>query len=158
MAERTGIPNAQVAISVASFEAFIRPLADGPLRRLGSARGSAGLLAAPRLTLVPASLDDEGGHPARAIHRFRYSAAVDATAELPPDWWPNSRAPLIYVTFGSVAASMGFFPDFYRAMLVALSGLPVRVLLTLGMERRPLRVLEAVAAQPGRVDRADVDR
>jgi glycosyltransferase len=44
------------------------------------------------------------------------------------------------VTFGSVAASIGFFPDFYRAVLVALADLPVRVLLTLGEAGDPAQL------------------
>ena len=44
------------------------------------------------------------------------------------------------MSFGSVAASMGFFPDFYRAMLTALADLPVRVLLTLGQAGDPERL------------------
>ena len=147
VAERTGTPHAQVAISVASFEEFIRPLADEPLRQLGSMGGSVGLLAAPRLTLVPASLDDEGEHPPRATHRFRYPAAADESAELPPEWWPDARAPLVYVTFGSVAAGIGFFPDFYRATLAALADLPVRILLTLGEAGAP----EQLAPLPSNV-------
>lgn len=81
---------------------------------------------------MPASLDDDGEHPPHATHRFRYPASADERAELPPEWWPDARAPLVYVTFGSIAAGIGFFPDLYRAVLVALADLPVRVLLTLG--------------------------
>lgn len=40
--------------------------------------------------------------------------------------------PLVYVTFGSVAASLGLFPTFYAAALNQLDGFPARVLLTLG--------------------------
>ncbi|MDP8921614.1 MAG: glycosyltransferase [Chloroflexota bacterium] len=140
VAERTGIPHAQVAVSVASFEEVIRPLVDEPLRQFGSTLGTAGLLAAPRLTLVPASLEDQTQPVARPTHRFRQALPPDAPTDLPRGWWPESRAPLVYVTFGSVAATVGFFPDFYRAVLVALADLPVRVLLTLGAAGDPERL------------------
>jgi MGT family glycosyltransferase len=39
---------------------------------------------------------------------------------------------LVYVTFGSVAGGMGFFPDFYQGVVTAIAKLPVRVLLTVG--------------------------
>ena len=59
VAERSGIPHAQVMLSVASVGEFWDPMIDKPLRTLGSTLGAAGLRAAPQLTLVPESLDDE---------------------------------------------------------------------------------------------------
>jgi MGT family glycosyltransferase len=43
----------------------------------------------------------------------------------------------VYVTLGSVAASIGFFPEFYRALLATLADLPIRILLTLGESGDP---------------------
>jgi UDP:flavonoid glycosyltransferase YjiC (YdhE family) len=51
-----------------------------------------------------------------------------------PDWWPGNEDPLVYLTFGSVAASLGYFPGLYRAACDALAELPVRVLLTVGAD------------------------
>ena len=45
--------------------------------------------------------------------------------------------PLVYVTFGSAAPSMDFFPGLYRAAIDALAGLPVRLLVTIGRDRDP---------------------
>jgi MGT family glycosyltransferase len=39
---------------------------------------------------------------------------------------------LVYVTFGTVAASLGLFPGLYRAAIEAVANLPVRALVTLG--------------------------
>jgi UDP:flavonoid glycosyltransferase YjiC (YdhE family) len=89
------------------------------------------------LTLVPASLEAPGQPASRPSHRYRQPTVPTSTPDLPADWWPESTAPLVYVTFGSVAAGLGFFPDFYRAMLTALADLPVRVLLTLGEAGSP---------------------
>lgn len=36
------------------------------------------------------------------------------------------------VTFGSILAGMGLFPWLYQAVIDALAGVPVRVLLTIG--------------------------
>jgi len=49
-----------------------------------------------------------------------------------PDWWDGSSDPLVYVSFGSVAGTLGLFPDFYAAVTAELARLPVRVLLTIG--------------------------
>jgi UDP:flavonoid glycosyltransferase YjiC (YdhE family) len=132
VAESNGIPHAQVAMSLTSMEDFAFPLVDAPLRELGSRAGAAGLSAAVRLSLVPESLED-GAQPAqRRTYRFRYSPMGHSDATLPKQWWSDSSAPLVYMTFGSVAANIGFFPDFYRAMLDAVAELPARILLTVG--------------------------
>ena len=132
VAESHDIPHAQVAMSLTSMEEFAFPLVDAPLRELGSQAGAAGLSAAVRLSLVPESLED-GAKPAqRRTYRFRQAAMERSDVTLPSEWWSDSTAPLVYMTFGSVAASIGFFPDFYRAMLDAIAELPARVLLTVG--------------------------
>jgi UDP:flavonoid glycosyltransferase YjiC (YdhE family) len=143
VAELNNIPHAQVAISVASMEDVWLPVVDEPLRELGSTRGLAGLLAAPRLSLVPATFeDDDAEHAARPTHRFRYPAPPSSKAAPPPAWWPflEPETPLVYMTFGSVAASAGFFPDVYRAMIDALADMPARVLLTVGNAADPERL------------------
>lgn len=132
VAERNGIPHAQAAMSLVSVEEFMQALVDEPLRKLGSERGLEGLMDAPRLALVPASFEPQEKPASRPTYRFRYPTTPCSESDLPRAWWPGSQAPLVYVTFGSVAAGIGFFPDFYRAVLAALADLPVRILLTLG--------------------------
>jgi len=83
----------------------------------------------PFLTLSPASFDPRPG----AI-RFRTRPERQAPLQ---DWWAGSRAPLVYVSFGSTAAGNGFFPELYREAAHALGGLDVRVLMTLGNEVDP---------------------
>jgi hypothetical protein len=140
VAERNRIPHAQVAISLAALEEFMQPLVDQPLRTLGAQRGWEGLAMAPHLTLVPASLEEPGEPAATATHRFRQPGAPVDAPDLPQAWWPGADGPLLYMTFGSVAASIGFFPDFYRAILAALADLPLRILLTLGEAGDPGRL------------------
>jgi MGT family glycosyltransferase len=71
--------------------------------------------------------------PADAL-RFRER---DDEARPLPDWWENTSWPLVYLTFGSVAPTMDFFPSMYRDALDALALLPVRVLVTVGRDRDP---------------------
>jgi UDP:flavonoid glycosyltransferase YjiC (YdhE family) len=54
-----------------------------------------------------------------------------------PEWWEHPEHPLVYLTFGSVAGSLPFFPALYDRALAALAGLPIRVLLTLGRDADP---------------------
>jgi UDP:flavonoid glycosyltransferase YjiC (YdhE family) len=77
-------------------------------------------------TQIPATLES-GGPP--ATYRFR---ATSAETPPLPDWWPGDSAPLVYLTFGSVAASLGFFPALYRKAIDSLAALEARVLVTVG--------------------------
>ena len=43
-----------------------------------------------------------------------------------------AHAPLVYLSFGSVAATIGYFPGLYRAVIDALADLPIRLLVTVG--------------------------
>jgi UDP:flavonoid glycosyltransferase YjiC (YdhE family) len=83
----------------------------------------------PYLTLAPRSLDE-----APHARRFRVPAAPVRPL---PDWWGGSEAPLIYVSFGSIAPGIGFYPRLYRDALDALAGLDARVLVTVGNDADP---------------------
>jgi MGT family glycosyltransferase len=65
----------------------------------------------------------------------------------------------VYVTFGSVAPAMPFFPGVFRGALDALADLPVRVLMTIGRVRDPAELgpLPANAHVEGWVRQADVE-
>jgi UDP:flavonoid glycosyltransferase YjiC (YdhE family) len=129
-AERRGIPSVRVALGLASTEAWMAALAAPAIadlrRELGLAGDPDGRRPAAVLSLIPPGLDD-----GRA-HRFR---DLDAPSVEPlPAWWANAADPLVYVTLGSVAGSLPFFPALYRSLLDALAALPVRVLVTLGRD------------------------
>ncbi|MFE3904224.1 glycosyltransferase [Streptomyces sp. NPDC059153] len=123
-AERHGIPHAQVAVSAAQFarstDALLRPVLDsyGP----GIAER---LHASPYLTRLPASLDPS---PYAVTHRYHEPLRPGVL----PDWWGGAEEPLVYLTLGTVAGAMPTAARLYRAALEAVSGLPVRVLLTTG--------------------------
>ncbi len=128
VAEAAGIPHAHVAVGLASFGDFALPVLEGPLTELGAEPGLVGLATAPTLTLVPESLE---GRALPRVMRFRDEAGEERTEPL-PDWWSGSSEPLVYVTFGTVAAGLGLFPGFYLDVIAAVSDLPVRLLLTVG--------------------------
>jgi hypothetical protein len=131
VAESAGIPHAQVAVGLAAFEHRFLPELDGPLAEVGSKSGVAGLFAAPTLSLVPGTLEDPTAPGSESTQRHRDATGTSSTEPL-PDWWAGSTAPLVYVSFGSVAATIGLFPVLYELVLTALADLPVRVLITLG--------------------------
>jgi len=126
VAHDMGIPNAQVAISLADAEAGSIAAAAPALEehRRDLVRE---LHASPYLTRFPASLDHS---PFPRTLRFRASDVVDGQAL--EDWWKGSTAPLVYATFGTVLGHMSIAADVYRLALTAVTDLDVRVLLTVG--------------------------
>jgi UDP:flavonoid glycosyltransferase YjiC (YdhE family) len=125
-ADAAGIPHVRVAIGVALVEEAALAIAAPALeqRRSGIAERIA---ASPYLTCFPAAVD-----PAPfEVTRFRHPATEAEHAPL-PDWWAADDRPLVYVSFGSVAASFPWAGDVYASALDAVAELPVRVLLTTG--------------------------
>jgi hypothetical protein len=123
-AERHGIPHARVAVSAARFTASTDPFLGPVLDAYGPGIAER-LLAAPYLTRLPASLDPS---PYAATHRYHEDLRQDAL----PDWWGGARDPLVHVTLGTEAGALPTAAGLYRAVLAAVSALPVRVLLTTG--------------------------
>ena len=150
VAERQGIPHVEMVPGTAGLDAIVLPLVDEALQALGAEQGAAGLWAAPVVGVVPEVLDDPPderqrlGIPVRTVHRFRYEAAAPpATAGSGdgggagegglPAPWGDPDAPLVYASFGTVAATMPpLFPGLYRAMVEALAERSIRLLITLG--------------------------
>jgi UDP:flavonoid glycosyltransferase YjiC (YdhE family) len=134
-AEHHGIPHVRVALAVEQVErelvAHVAPGIDGMRRELGLAPDPRGarIAAAPAFTLLPPALD-----PGGAVRRFREPRPAPAPL---PDRWAGSEAPLVYVSFGSVAAAVGYFPDLYRDVVEALSNVRARVLVTVGAGAEP---------------------
>lgn len=143
VAQGAGIPSVEVAVGLALFDERFVPVLEAPLGELGAKGGVAELLSAPRLSLLPELLEDPNATGSSRTRRFR--DVEDAGPDEPlPDWWAGASDPLVYVTFGSVAAGLGLFPTLYRQALTALSDLPVRVLVTIGDAGDPA-MLEPVA-------------
>jgi hypothetical protein len=140
-AERAGVAHAQVAISLAEVEAgsldhAAPALAEHEDHIVGRLRRS------PYLTRLPASLDPS---PYPATERFREPPEPPRT---PLAYrWGGSDAPLVYVTFGSVAGAFPQALPAYGLAMRAVAELPVRVLLTVGRELD----LDALPAAPENV-------
>ncbi len=135
VAEERGIPHVQVNAGPDRLLESVLPTVEDLWDQLGCPSGPAGLMAAPRWTLLPRSCDPPSRLFSMEPQRFRYTPAVDA--EELPDWWRGSDVPLIYVTFGSVAAGIGVFPHMYASVLDALADVPARVFMTLGRGADP---------------------
>lgn len=140
-AEATGVPHATVAIGMTRVVEdmathLAEPFAElDALAGLPPGRCEEASASAPLLTGVPATLDGALGDPPVSPHRFRVEAAR-GEPELPPAWG-DPRAPLVYVTFGSVAAGLGPFRVVYRRVLDVLADAPYRVLMTTGSALDP---------------------
>jgi UDP:flavonoid glycosyltransferase YjiC (YdhE family) len=113
-AESAGIPHVRVATGLASTEEWVLGHAAAGLDLPVDA-----IRASPLLSFTPPALDDGA-----VAHRFQAGES-----EPEPNRWGD---PLVYVTFGSVAASTPLYPAIYRGALEELADLPVRVLMTIG--------------------------
>jgi UDP:flavonoid glycosyltransferase YjiC (YdhE family) len=147
-----GVGTAQVAIGQAEVEwgsiAVAQPALEA--HRAGVADE---LRRSPYVTRFPASLDPSPFPDTRRFHEPR-----PGPRESLPDWWPGSRAPLVYVSFGTVMGHMTTAADTYRVVLEAVAGDDARVLLTIGRRFDAARlglVPDNVHVEPW-VDQADV--
>ena len=131
VAQAAGVPCVEVAVGLAAFDERFLPLLEAPLAEMGADGGVRGLQSAPRLSLVPERLEDPSATGSGRTLRFR-DARPSVAADPLPDWWAGASDPLVYVTLGSVAGGLGLFPDFYQQVVSAVSGLPIRILVTIG--------------------------
>jgi UDP:flavonoid glycosyltransferase YjiC (YdhE family) len=164
-AEAAGVPQVHVAIGMglrggALVELLAAPLAElCELAGLDVARGPELLAGTATFTSVPERLDrpepvapgtsPPGAGPEPPVWRFR--DGTPSRSERLPDHWGRHEDPLVYVTFGSVTATVARFGAVYGAALRALADLPVRVFLTTGEGLDPAS-LEPVPAN-ARVER-----
>ena len=136
-AAKAGIPHVEVAIGLAATVAFALPIVESPLAELdaiaGLAEGTAftAMAGRPVLSCIPAEVDGEGETGGARVRRFR-DASLTAGQPSPPPPWGDEDHPLVYVTFGSVAAGLPPFAGLYRAVLDALATEGLRVLMTTG--------------------------
>jgi UDP:flavonoid glycosyltransferase YjiC (YdhE family) len=139
-ADRLGVPHATVGVFLlarnddGAAEAAA-PVLDELRLDLGldADPHARGLRDAPLLTQAPQSIDD----PAAAGPALRFREPANPDVEPLPDWWAGSEDPLVYLSFGTEAPTMDFFPGLYRSAIERLSELPVRILVTIGDAREP---------------------
>lgn len=129
-AERTDLPTLTVRIELASV---IEQGMQHYVNAIEEMRAEVGLPADPDLerlrtlayaTLVPPSLEDPDNPGTPTTRRFR---APKRPSLQPPPWLPAGDAPLVYLSFGTVAGA-----DRYRAAIEALAALPIRLAVGLG--------------------------
>lgn len=151
-AAETNTPTGLAAIGTGRLEQFARKTVRDVLAEFGLGDDSV-VWDVPHISLLPASFDD--GQFTKHFHRFRDTAGP---ANPLPDWWSGNKSPLVYVTFGSVAAAIGLFPRLYRSALDQLAELDVRVLMTTGRSVDPteLGTLPSNARVEQWVPQADV--
>lgn len=126
--EERGVAHVQVGIGLVASQIQIMTVARTAVDAWRP--GLTGRIAdAPYLTLFPASLDTGHGTDPSPTHRFRAPAAPVGPLA---GHWPGDDRPLVYVTFGSVTASVPSVAGIYDVALHAVAGLPARVLLTTG--------------------------
>lgn len=149
-AEAAGVPHACVQVHSAFVDERLHVHAVAPVdalrERVGlRADGGASLRAEPTFTAFPASLDDPSiAKRLRAPLRVRMPE--DAPSSETPLWAaPNDGAPLVYITFGTIAGTTPRVTSVYRTALDAVAELPVRALLTTGRGMEP-GVLGAIPA------------
>ncbi|WP_404433706.1 glycosyltransferase [Microbacterium lacus] len=138
-AERAEVPHVQVCIGMHEIlPRFAQAISD-PLEELGRLAGlvegrmTSALDSESVLSLVPELLDHPHGDVPSGSDGFLrfHEPRPAARADRVPDWG-DPRAPLIYVTFGSVTGSLPPFASAFRRALDALAHVEARVLLTVG--------------------------
>ncbi|MCZ2262284.1 glycosyltransferase [Isoptericola sp. QY 916] len=139
-AEAAGVPHVQVAIGLCSLiRTFVDELT-GPLAELAAREGveadlAAAAAAEPVFTSVPPSFDDDREGDGVAPVRYRIPGPRTQAPPLPA--WGDPDAPLVYVSFGTVAAAQGVFDSTYSAAVDALAGVEARALVTVGAHGDP---------------------
>jgi UDP:flavonoid glycosyltransferase YjiC (YdhE family) len=125
-AERLGVRHVRVAAGVALNEESALALAGTALDQREP--GISGHISdSPYLSCFPTAVD-----PAPfPVSRFRHPATEVTPDEL-PDWWAGDDRPLVYMSFGTVAARFPLAEQVYPAALAAAAALPARVLLSVG--------------------------
>ncbi len=140
-AEASSIPHVEVSIGLTStmiwaIGQIARPLAElDALVGLPEGRLLAAMRSAPAFSAVPAILDDSEAILGEAgLNRpvTRYRADTTHAGRLPAAWGEPAD-PLVYVTFGTVAAGLDHLSGLHEAALAALADQPVRVLMTTGL-------------------------
>jgi UDP:flavonoid glycosyltransferase YjiC (YdhE family) len=136
-----GVPHVEVSIGLDetmrwAHEHLVAPLAElDALAGLPEGRLQGAMRSAPAITVVPAALDVAAPTPgppgpSRPVTRYRAHAGR-GTGRLPAAWGEPTD-PLVYVSFGTVAAGLGHLSGLFEAALAALADQPVRVLMTTG--------------------------
>ena len=137
-AERFGVAHARVGVSLARGEVRFGSLVAAKLAPVREAFGLApdpegdALARCPYLTLFPRSFEDPAAPGPADAHRHRDGHHRPGTADGAGEW------PLVYVTFGTVAAGIPLYAPALTAVVGALAAeAGIRVLVTVGHNGDP---------------------
>jgi UDP:flavonoid glycosyltransferase YjiC (YdhE family) len=153
-AELEGVPHVRVGFGLVETEELALGVVAPVLDELRAAAGlrpdpqADALRRTPYLTWTPESLEAADVPVPPETVRLR-DPAWDATITPLRKWWPaiDPDAPLVYVTFGTVAGASPGAARVYTAAMEAVADLPVRALLTVGRDID----LEQLPAAPSNV-------
>jgi UDP:flavonoid glycosyltransferase YjiC (YdhE family) len=141
-ADLYGVPHARVGVSLAAVEEGALDIASETVDELRMSAGlpgdreGEGMRQSPYLTIFPESLEYPGEASPLRVLRFRDPNASEVPEPL-PNLWPGRDDPLVYITFGSVAAAMPLTTRVFPIAIEAAADLPARVLLTVGRRGDP---------------------
>jgi MGT family glycosyltransferase len=136
-AEQAGIHHTRVAVHNGFVEEGLMSKANAAIDNLRQETGltldnGASLRAEPVFTAFPSSLDGAAKTEGKVPFRVGGSPAITTSSLTAPAWAPKEGEELIYITFGTIAASSSDRHAVYRTVLNALEGLPIRALPTTG--------------------------
>lgn len=143
-AGKAGVPQVRIGIGLYALNEILLDHAADALHELRSLAGVTDdqsldtLRSSPYFTVVPPSFDSAPVADVTPL-RFRHSDAGSPEASLPPPWG-DPALPFVYVTFGSVTATLGPFGSIYPAVVAALADVPARILLTTGEGMDPASI------------------
>lgn len=142
-AERAGVPHVHVSIGMHEMLTRFAGVLGDPLEELGRSAGlseehlSSALGSETVLSVVPEVLDGASGSGEAGGEILRFHEPRQAAVGPPLPEWGDPLAPLVYVTFGSVAGSLPPFAGVFRRALDALADVDGRVLMTVGRKVDP---------------------
>lgn len=162
-AVEAGIPFATIATTNAHSEAAVIALATAPLDAIRADAGLATdagtmLRAAPVFTAFPHSIDGVPAAGVRAPFRVRTARERIDQDRAVPDWAADDGRPLVFITFGTLAAGSAKNHALYRAALDAVARLPVRAVMSMGsaVDQGMLGAIPANVTVESWVDQRDV--
>ncbi|SMX25414.1 glycosyltransferase [Boseongicola aestuarii] len=151
VAEAYGIPHARVNVHNCGFEELVNSYAVEPVATLLEGVGAAGdskamIWEEPVFTAFPETFDGDA-QAGENNPPMRVSTA--SSGPVPEtDWTPKGERPLVYMTFGTVAAGFGQKGHLYQLVLDALAQTDTEILLTVG----PNFDISSLENVPGNVD------
>lgn len=97
----------------------------------------ASLRAAPAFTSFPPSLDGDVATAGATPFRVRTTREAVPSDRVVPAWARDDGRPLVFITFGTLAASSAKNHKLFRAAIDSVAALPVRALMSTGAEVDP---------------------